>query len=208
MPKSFDLRLEPESREKAYGDMVAFARDKKGKTLNQFAEQFGVSYWTMRNHVNKLVIEKRLEFVPGFGKATYYRAVDYNGMPEFFGDKLWYLVEKTANPETSIAMTQSTRRVLFSISQLFYYAGLHFDGGTVSRKDLNELKQTLVKDLAHAENWLENLRKLLNHEELFATPESLKKALMFDPDCPVTSKEIDAVSSNHRARYETVLKNP
>jgi hypothetical protein len=208
MAKQFDLRLHPEDRDRAYDMLIAYLRDPKGHTIRECAEKFGVNYYTIRVHVMKLIDERRLEKVPGFGKATYYRAVDFNGMPEILGTNLWDFVEGFANPDTALGFTMRTRQFIYDVSRLFYYAGLHFDGGTVTRKQLNELKQSFQADLSRAENWCEALRTILNHDELFSSPESLKKALMFDPDVPITSKDIDRVCGNHTARYETTLRNP
>lgn len=208
MTKQFDLRLNPSDRDRAYDSVIAYLRDPKGHTITECAKKFDVNYYTIRIHIMRLIDERRIEKVPGFGKATYYRAVDYNGMPEIVGYKLWTFVEAMSTPDAAWGITKGTRQFNFNLARLFYYAGLHFDGGTVTRKQLNELKQSFTADLIRAESFVEAVRTILNHDELFTTPEGLKKALMFDPDCPVTSKDIDLIYGNSRAKYETTLSNP
>lgn len=205
--KSFDLRQNPEDKERAYDNLVAFLRVPEGKTQQEIADKFGISYWTARIHVSKLIDTRRIEKVPGFGKAQYFRAVDYAGMPEILGHKLWNIVVAHADAKTPFAFTTASREFLIHLAQLFYFAGLQFDGGTVTRKQLNELEQAFIKDLSRAEKLVEATRTILNHKELFRSPEDLKKALLSDPDVEIDSAAISQAWSIHKARFESHHKD-
>ena len=128
-------------------------------------------------------------------------------MPEILGTKLWDVVVAHADAKTPLAFTTASREFLIHLVQLFYYAGLQFDGGTVTRKQLNELQQAFMKDLRRAEKWVEAARTILNHSELFRSPEDLKKALLSDPDVDIDSAAISQAWSVHKARFESHHKD-
>lgn len=209
MPEKLDLRS---GRKEMIDNLILQYLSSKGETgctLRDLANHFGFNYYTARNHIVRLAGEKKAEIAPSAERSTYYRAVHYGGMPMVdSNNSLWDVVTTYADPARNSPSTEATRQIMYSFAELFSLAERYANGGSVSRKQLQEIRERLLANKATLKNLTEVIDTVLNTRDLWHSNDSLKKALLEDPNHPVTTAQTSEAFSNHVARYESNKGTP
>lgn len=208
MPEIIDLRVMRQETVDATILKWLVSKGETGATYREMAEHFGFNYHTARNHIMRLMREKKVEISPTVTRAAHYRAIHYGGMPMVNENtSLWKFIARYADAETPLASTERTRHVLFSLAELFSFAERYANGGSINRKQVQETRERLISSKTTLKNLLELIDTVLNTRDLWHSNESLKKALLEDPNHPVTTDQVSQAFSNHVTRYESSKGN-